>query len=639
MSYVCFSLGKQAGQSKHSYNQVSKVSTSKSSQPHAPRSTPHKPRAQKTPKLTKAQKKAQAQAQEIHTSPGKYNASMPLEYAGPPNTFQASYAQAVLGGKTDFVDEVKSKGMSDSPTMQLLTQPTTLPHELDVSENSHHISDEPSLHGPSAPVLQPAAPKPAHLIIKHRSDSTPDKKQKSDVKIVQRPSDIKLLSNRQMVVAPSHPAAQKTPLNTPGKLVTTKVIGSIPKSRGTNTPVMTEKMIVVSKPTPEHKNPPSAKVIVTSSANTHTPNRERTFSANNPIHRITETLTPKGLPATDLKVSAKALVLNPKSGQKMVVVPASKARTKPEGKIPLIHFKGISTAMKLLPVGSQPQVTQVAKSAAIQVISKPTAQTKVMGMDSIPIKTANLADIVPVKGMAPSTQKITNPIVRPSSTKGNVIVVQKGTHIGKALAFAKNGNDMSKIIMGKNVTQLLQASKTEHTDAAKSAGNVIVLELNNEQSGRPTTMSEILDSRSSGGSRVSADKKLASITTDTPVLFDTRMTDETCNASSLDSTTESIGGIVDAGITMLKDEAKSNYSKDEDNAKDSSSVTDWEMELDTVVESKDKDDDDDKLNSLHLDLGMSSDSDSEYLATGRKTQGKHSHGRQRATTSGKTPAC
>lgn len=634
------SLGKSAGQSKHSYNQVSKVSTSKSNQPHAPRSTPHKPRAQKTPKLTKAQKKAQAQ--EIHTSPGQYNASMPLEYAGPPNTFQASYAQAVLGGQTkpDFLDEIKTKvGMSDSPTMQLLTQPATLPHELELSGNSHP-DDHASIHAQSTPLKQSVPGKPTHIVLKNRPEITSDKKLNSDVKIVQRPSDIKLLSNRQMVVAPS--PAQKTPLNTPGKLVTTKVIGSIPKSRGTNTPVMTEKMIVVSKPALEHKNPPNAKVIVTSSANTHTPNRERAFSTNNPIHRITETLTPKGLPATDLKVSAKALVLNPKSGQKMVVVPASKARTKPDGQIPLIHFKGISTAMKLLPVGSQTQVTQVAKAAAIQVISKPPAQTKVIGMDnSIPIKTANLADIVPVKGMTPSTPKITNPIVRPSSTKGNVIVVQKGTHIGKALAFAKNGNDMSKIIMGKNVTQLLQASKTEHTDAAKSAGNVIVLELNNEHSGRPTTMSEILDSRSSSAARLSGEKKLTPITPATPVLFDNQMTDETCNASSLDSTTESIGGIVvgaSAGLTTIKDEAKSSYSKDSDNAKDSSSVTDWEMELDTVVERKEKDDDDDKLNSLHLDLGMSSDSDGEYMATGRKTKSKHSQGRQRATTSGKTAA-
>lgn len=623
------SLGKPAGQSKHSYNQVSKVSTSKSNAHRA--ATPRKPRAPKAPKLTKAQKKAQAKAQEALVSPNKYNSSLPLEYAGPPNTFQASYAQAVLGGKTkpDFLEDMKTKNMTDSPTMQLHAQPAPpLDHEL--SQSTH--PEEHLLQNPQrTPLKQPTpSKKPPHFIVKHRGETATDTTQ-SEMKIMQRPSDIKLLSNRQMVVAHS---AQKTPLNTPGKLVTTKVIGSIPKSRGSNTP-MTEKMIVVSKPASENKNPPSAKVIVTSSANTHTP-RERTFSTNNPIHRISEALTPKGLPATDLKVSTKALVLNPKSTQKMVVVPASKARTKPEGQMPMIHFKGISTAMKLLPVGSQPQVTQIGKSAAIQVISKPTAHSKLMGMENMPIKTANLADIVPVKGMTPSTPKITNPIVRPSSAKGNVIVVQKGTPIGKALAFAKNGNDMSKIIMGKNVTHLLQASKTEHSDAAKSAGNVIVLELNNEHSGRPTTMSEILDSRTSAAGRVAGEKKLTPITPDTPVLFDAQMAQETCNPSSLDSNAESIGGMaVDPGLAIMKDEAKSNYSKDSDNAKDSSSVTDWEMELDTVVERKDKDDDDDKLNSLHLDLGMSSDSETEYM-TGRKTKSKQ--GRQRATTSGKTAA-
>ncbi|KAG6450414.1 LOW QUALITY PROTEIN: BRCA2-interacting transcriptional repressor EMSY [Manduca sexta] len=623
--------GKPPGQSKHSYNQVSKVSTSKSSQSHAPRSTPHKPRAHKGAKAQSATK-SQKKTQEVPISPNKqYNpVSLQLEFSGPPNTFQASYAQSILGNKSkaDYLDEMKPKVMSspsmmtDSPTMQLLTQPATVPHELEVSDNSHP-DDPSSLQAQSTPVKHTVSGKPCQLIIKNRGEISSDKKvQIGELKLLQKPADnIKLLSNRQVLVAPS--SAQKA-LNTPGKLVTTKVIGSIPKARTSNAPVTSDKMIVVSKSLVDNKKPPS-KVILTSN---NTPHKEfAQVTVNSASNKTAEALTPKGIPATDLKVSAKAVVLNPKSGQKMVVLPA-KARTKTNEQIPLLHFKGIPTAMKLVPVSSQ-SVPQSSKAPTMTVISKPPttssipSSSKLVGLE--PIKTANLADIVPVKGLAPiTTPKITNPIVRPSSTKGSVIVVQKGTPLGKALTFAKNGNDMSKIIMGKNVNQLLQASKTE-TEAAKCSGNVIVLELNNDQSGRTTTMSEILDSRSNTGRAVEEPKKMTQITPDTPVLFDNQMTEETCNASSLDSTGESIGGIVPMEETVLpmieKEERKASYSKDE-TAKDSSSVTDWEMELDTV--SRKNKDDDDKLNSLHLDLGMSSDSDTEYMASSHKTKSKHS---------------
>lgn len=644
---MLFCPGKPSGQSKHSYNQVSKVSTSKSSQAHS-RAAVHKHRSHKQSAKGQAgmSKSQMRKSQEMPMSPSKqYNpSSLQLEYSGPPNSFQASYAQSILGKKTDYMDEIKPKVISspgmvtDSPTMQLLTQPATVPHELGVSDDLH--PDDPSmLQAQGTPTAKHSiSNKPCHLIIKKRGEGNPDKKvQMSEVKILQKPdSGIKVLSNRQVVVAPS--SAQKA-LNTAGKLVATKVISSIPKSRPAGTQVLTEKMIVVSKPSPDMKSMNNSKLIITSSVST--PCKDGVpVSTNNISPKATETLTPKGIPATDLKVSAKAVVLNPKSGQKMVVLPA-KARTKPgpEGQIPLLHFKGLSGAMKLVPVSSQ-GTTQVAKSAAVTVVSKPTVMSaipsnaKIVGVE--PIKTANLADIVPVKGVTPiTTPKIGNPIVRPANTKGSVIVVQK-----KALTFTKNGNDMSKIIMGKNVNQLLQATKSDQSDAAKCAGNVIVLELNNEQTGRTTTMSEILDSRVTNVPRVPDDgTKVAEITQDTPVLFDTQITDETCNANSLDSTTECIEGIeplVDSSIpTLAKEGDKSSFSKDVEGVKDSSSVTDWEMELDTVSR-KDKDDDD-KLNSLHLDLGMSSDSESEYMVDSHKSKSKHSpqDSIQRATASGK----
>ncbi|KAJ2953870.1 hypothetical protein O0L34_g1498 [Tuta absoluta] len=617
---------KSTSQSKHSYNQVSKVSTSKSNQGHAPQSTPHKQRAHKRTKnpapiiVSKSQMK---KPQEVPVSPSKYHpVSMQLEY-GAPNTFQASYAQAVLGakpGKPEFIDDLKQQKVlstpgHDAPAMQLVTQPATAAHELGVSETAH--PDDHTALQAQTPNPKTISGKPCHLIIKNK-DISSDKK----VQIIQKQSEgIKLLSNKQVVVASS--ATQKA-LNT--KIVATKVIGSVPRSRGPSTPVVTEKMIVVSKPAGE-RNLPNSKIIITSSTIT-TPKTGTPISTHSISHR-TEAFTPKGLPAPDLKVSAKAVVLNQKSGQKMVVLPA-KARTKSggEAQIPVVpYLKGMPTSVKLLPVSPQvaSSVTKQGTKTGITVVSKPVMNAitpkKIIGVE--PIKTANLADIVPVKGMTPvTTPKITNPIVRPVS-KGNVIVVQKGATIGKTLKFTNNGNDMNKIIMGKNVNQLLQASKPDQTDVGKSAGNVIVLELNNEQSGRTTTMSEILDSRQTA--RVPEDGKKATqeITQDTPVLFDNQMTEETCNASSLDSTAESISDIVpmeESGLTITKEEAQSNMSKDS-TAKDSSSVTDWEMELETAG-GKEKDDDR-KLNALHLDLGMSSEEESDYMAE-HKAKSKHS---------------
>ncbi|CAH2067339.1 unnamed protein product, partial [Iphiclides podalirius] len=631
---------KTSGQSKHSYNQVSKVSTSKSN-PNPSRQSQHKHRAHKQG-ARGAKSSAQRKPQELTMSPSKYSAGSMQDYGGP-NSFQASYAQSVMSKQKADYDEPRAKVMSpgmvtDSPPMQLMTQPAALPHEPALPDGAH-IDDPASLQAHSGPVpKQPASGKPCQLVIKKRHDSAAaDRKvQMSEFKILQKPTDsVKLLSNRQLVVAPS--SAQKA-LNT-GKLVTTKVIGTA-KARPPSVPVAAETMIVVSKPPTDNKILTNSKVILTSSAGMHSKDNA-IISTNNVSPKPSETLTPKGIPATDLKVSAKTFVLNPKSGQKMVVLPA-KARTKPigDGQVPLFHFKGMPTAMKLVPVSSQ-SVSQVTKPSAVTVVSKPAvvntipSNAKIVGVE--PIKTANLADIIPVKGLAPvSTPKITNPIMRPVSSKGSVIVVQKGSAIGKALTFTKNGNDMSKIIMGKNVNQLLQASKPDQVDADKCSGNVIVLELNNEQTGRPTTMSEILDSRATTTPRELQKISQQEITQDTPVLFENQLTDETCNPNSLDSTAESIGDIVpmETDLSMIhKDESKT-FEKSADAVKDSSSVTDWEMELETARKDKDEDD---KLNSLHLDLGMSSDSESEYLNVGpHKTKSKRSaqESIQRATPSG-----
>lgn len=554
----------------------------------------------------------------VTTTPIKQHSTLPmqLDFAVQPNSFQASYAQSLLGskkGEFDNKSKMLSPGLGESAAMQLLTQPATVPHELAVANATAH--EDPTLQAQGAPsTKQTLSGKPCQLIIKKRGDvtQTQDRKvQMPDIKILHKPSEgLKLLSNRQVVVTPG----QKTP----GKIITTKVLGPLAKSQP-HTPRGPERMIVVSK-SPSSSSLPNSKLSIASS----TPSS--TLSTSNVSPRKGETITAKGIPATDIKVSAaKTFLLNSKSGQKMVVLPA-KARTKsgPEGgqNLPLLQIKGMTTTMRLLPVSSQASTPAASSTATVfsksNVINTMPSSVKVLSGEHI--KTANMADIVPVKGLTPlSTPKTTKAIVRPPSSKGNVIVVQKGATIGKALSFTKNGNDMSKIIMGKNVNQLLQASKAE-TETAKAPGNVIVLELNNDQAARTTTMSEILDSRATNTQSVAEKEEPLKITPDTPVLFDTQITEETCNASSLDSTAESIGEIAPMPIIGKS----KTFGKVAEGTKDpSSSVTDWEIELETSVSRKGKDDDD-KLNSLHLDLGMSSDSDTDFIVDAHKSKSKHS---------------
>ncbi|XP_041987322.1 BRCA2-interacting transcriptional repressor EMSY [Aricia agestis] len=621
------STGKSSGHSKHSYNQVSKVSTTKS-QSH--RSVHHKPRAYKQRNLShaKMQKKSQETIPRSPQSQQLNPGQLQPEYSKSPSTFQSTFSQTVLGKmKSEYIDETKSKII---PTTHVASDISKTPQHstahTEPLETTHE--DDSTSYSPTqdtAPLKQNIGGKHCQLLVKKRNEIPEEKKiQIQDFKIIQKPTEgLKVISNRQVMVAPS--SAQR--VNTAAKLVTTKVVSSVSRPRSSNTPLISrDKMIVVSKPSGENRFA-GAKMVVTSSPMT-TPSKD--LSLNSSItNKTSDALTPKGIPATDLKVSAKTFVVNPKSGQKMVVVPAKGGK---EGQIPLFHFKGMPTTMKLVSMASS-QPAAVSKSNTAPkptVISTLPSNTKNINVE--PIKTANLADIVPVKGLTPATTpKITNPIVRPV-TKGNVIVITKGSTIGKAVSFTKNGNDMSKIIMGKNVNQLLQANKPDKAEQGKT-GNVIVLELNNEQTGRTTTMSEILDSRSTNVPKTDQNRKPTDlqITQDTPVLFESQINDDACNATSLDSA-QIIGdmrSIEGGNISLIdKDDVnKSNFNKENIGIKDDSSIADWDMELAAAVPTKSKDPIE-KLNSLNLDLGMSSDSESEFIMDGHKIKTKHSHSPQ-----------
>ncbi|GBP97222.1 hypothetical protein EVAR_91840_1 [Eumeta japonica] len=116
-----------------------------------------------------------------------------VEYTGPPNTFQASYAQSVLGHKhkTDYIDEMKPKLMSppgmmmDSPTMQLLTQPATVLMSL-VCQMVLTLMTLPPLQAQAAPIPKLLNTKPCHLIIKKRGEIVTDTKPSSDIKVLQK---------------------------------------------------------------------------------------------------------------------------------------------------------------------------------------------------------------------------------------------------------------------------------------------------------------------------------------------------------------------------------------------------------------------------------------------------------------------
>ncbi|KAI8428223.1 hypothetical protein MSG28_002446 [Choristoneura fumiferana] len=224
--YTQPATSKSSGQSKHSYNQVSKVSTSKSSQPHQPRS--HKHRSHRQNK----------NAAQIVLSKEAVQPGTQIEYAGPPGSFQASYTQSILGGKTkpNYMDDMKPKVLSspgmvtESPTLQLLAQPAAVPHELRAPSSPDDPGAPPHT---TVPPLPKHARHPHHVLVKGRRPDQP--------------------TDKKVVVAPG--STQKA-LNAPGKVVTTKVIGSGPRPPPAPAPAsapLPDKMIIVSKPQSEHK--------------------------------------------------------------------------------------------------------------------------------------------------------------------------------------------------------------------------------------------------------------------------------------------------------------------------------------------------------------------------------------------------
>lgn len=600
--------------------------------------------------------------------------------------FQANFAQSIAKSITteDSIDGKQMSGIThsqESPAMQLLTQPpvpqetsVALPSPDEMSSvpnivNSNVPTSSPSLKGP-----QTVSGKACHLIIKKKGDSLGEnipsspKIHVTNMQIISKPSDmggIKVLQNRQVVVAPSQNTPQKM-INSSGKLMTTKFVQQIPQKSQTqlnanltpksNVPnTLMDKVIIVSKSmssTPPSilqrslSNAPSKNIIISSHPShpiTHITKDGETNLINKNID--SEGMISKIIPmnSSEMKLPTKTFVLTPKSCQKMVIVPAKGSKGTLMGQsVPQLQVKGITgrqTTMKLVPAGNQ-MLNSQNKTTNLTIVSKANSNiltTKIISKDSLTHINMSTNDTSPTKLHQTSHVQIApkpkgQAIIRPANAKSNLVLVQKCSPLNKgAITFTKNGNDLTKLMMTNKIspvvtppTNIVTESEVNNVeDVSKNTGNVIVLQLSSEQLEQAGSL-EFLEGDQSGqgmNCNLSLKAENSIITQDTPVLFDSQIGDQACNTDSMESVPDTLLSVVSIDNVnepkLHMDPAKLSL---ENTA--SSIVTDWDMDIEPTSD-KEKSL---EINKLALELEMSSDSETDgYMDSSQDESKKDKH--------------
>lgn len=611
--------------------------------------------------------------------------------------FQANFAQSIAKCITteDSIDGKQISGtthVQESPAMQLLTQPpvpqetsVALPSPDEMSNvpniiNSNAPTGSPSLKGP-----QTVSGKACHLIIKKKGDSLGENVPSSpkihvtNMQIISKPSDmggIKVLQNRQVVVAPSQNTPQKM-INSSGKLMTTKFVQQIPQKSQTQlnanlTPkssapnAIMDKVIIVSKSmssTPPSilqrslSNAPSKNIIISSHPShpiTHITKDGETNLINKNID--SEGMISKIIPmnSSEMKLPTKTFVLTPKSCQKMVILPAKGSKGSLIGQsVPQLQVKGITgrqTTMKLVPAGNQ-MLNSQNKTSNLTIVSKANSNiltTKIVSKDSLTHINMSTNDSSPSKLHQTSHVQIApkpkgQAIIRPTNTKSNLVLVQKCSPLNKgAITFTKNGNELTKLMMTNKIspvatppTNIVTESEVNSAeDISKNTGNVIVLQLSSDQLEQAGSLEFLEGDQSAHGMNCNLSLKAENsiITQDTPVLLDSQIGEQACNTDSMESVPETLLSVVSIDNV---NEPTNSFSDDQslpkldmDSAKlslentASSIVTDWDMDIEPTSD-KEKSL---EINKLALELEMSSDSETDgYMDSSQDESKKDKH--------------
>lgn len=608
--------------------------------------------------------------------------------------FQANFAQSIAKSITTE-DSIEGKQISgtthiqESPAMQLLSQPpvpqetsVALPSPDEMSNipnivNSNAPTGSPSLKGP-----QTVSGKACHLIIKKKGDPLGENLQSSpkihvtNMQIISKPSDmggIKVLQNRQVVVAPSQNTPQKM-INSSGKLMTTKFVQQIPQKSQTQLNAnlapnaLMDKVIIVSKSmssTPPSilqrslSNAPSKNIIISTHPShpiTHITKDGETNLINKNID--SEGMISKIIPmnSSEMKLPTKTFVLTPKSCQKMVILPAKGSKGSLIGQsVPQLQVKGISgrqTTMKLVPAGNQ-MLNSQNKTSNLTIVSKANSNiltTKIVSKDSLTHINMSTNDSSPSKlHQTPHVQIAPKPkgqaIIRPANAKSNLVLVQKCSPLNKgAITFTKNGNDLTKLMMTNKISPVApppanivtESEVNSAEDISKNTGNVIVLQLSSEQLEQAGSLEFLEGDQSAQGinSNLILKAENSIITQDTPVLFDSQIGDQACNTDSMESVPETLLSVVsmdnvnEATNSFSEEQAQASPKLELDPAKlslentASSIVTDWDMDIEPTSD-KEKSL---EINKLALELEMSSDSETDgYMDSSQDESKKDKH--------------
>lgn len=538
--------------------------------------------------------------------------------------YQANYAPTAQGGVEEYDTDAKlpvgSTVLSDSPTMQSLTQSSISRDDASMQMSSEDAQNVPSsvhysiansnmsITVPAATKLQ-AAGKPCHLIIKKKSDSNSADAQKFQVTNKQLSkqdlSNLKVLQNRQVMIQPSNNSAQQKMLNSSAKLITTKIVAQMNSNNNAQ-----QQVLIMPKS-------PNSPTMQRNLANAALKNFFISTSGMASIAGDADGATVKNVDSeslsknvilnnSDMKLSTKTFLLNSKSGQKMVVLPAKRPKALAGQTVPLLQVKGVKPAAVKLVTVSSPAINNQPKPTNITVLSK-SISSNVMGS---PAKVVSKESFNQNKLNAINAPNVQIPPKKHPSSKGNIIVVQKSNTLHKnQLPLSKAATEcntltdkmlsvpLDTVVPNSILTNIPQLESS----IDKPLENVVFLEVNADQIQQVDSFDTFMDKTENADVKESTEM----IAGDAQILF---------HADSMESTADSL-----IEESQIQESAKSESSfcelqqMEDEEAKGLASrtttlstFTNWEEEL---ANSNVKENDDSKTSEMNLVLEMSSDSE------------------------------
>ncbi|XP_077300801.1 uncharacterized protein LOC143921393 isoform X2 [Arctopsyche grandis] len=560
--------------------------------------------------------------------------------------------QAASGKACHFIIKKKSDNSTDNQQMgqkiQVTNKQIISKQDIKVLQN-RQVVISPSNNNPQK-ILNSSGKLITTKIVQH----IPQKSQaQMNANILQQPVT-NTMGLDKVIIMPKAPTSlqssniQRSLSNTPYKNLYISTHSAI-MSPVIN-PSMTPVMIPVMNPIMTTVINPIMNTVINPVVNTINPmlNPNQTNEASNLGSKVSDVdVLSKSviLGNSDVKLQTKTFLFNSKSGKKMVVLPAKQTSVMGQS-VPLL-MKGVAgkpTTMKLVPVSGQ-SINSPSKSSNITVVSKTTNVTtsgKNVTKDSVTgvkINSSNDSSLPKVLKNISIAPRPSIQSIKQTASKGNIIVVQKSNTMSKnPISFSKSGIDANKHISNVSLSEASQMSITpevaiseashDETASQGESSSVVVSEMI-EQTDRPLT-EEFMDeggdeSMTQSSTDIKSEHSL--MTEETVGLFPSQVTEEECNADSMESTADSL-----IETAHIDDPAKSNdsFAEERDIHKmttvDSKILSDPEANMQNFsnweVELAEKQNTSDKTDEINLELEMSTDSETDDFAVSSQERSK-----------------